>query len=412
METPATKPNNQVRKRRLLILLASIGLVSLLAGTYWWFFIRHRVSTDDAYAVADSARLSSRVPGTVLRVLVENDYPVKTGKILVEMDPRDYQVAVDRAQGALARIEAEIQAQAVSIAPTDTQTAAQIQAAATVLQQALDTRRQEQHSLEQLEKKRLAVQADLDKAGRDFKRFGLFRNGAVSAEQHDTAGTVLVKAKADLEAIDAQLAAVKAFLAGIDQQVERARVQLRGTKSDRYRVEVQTQKLAALKAQKQEAEAMLEAAKLNLSYCTITAPISGYIAQKNVQVGDHVQAGQPLMAVVPLREVYVEANFKETELEDVRLGQPATIRADMYPGYSYHGKVVGIRAGTGAAFSLLPPENATGNWIKVVQRVPVRIDLDSPPPADFPLRLGSSLQVTINTTDLSGPVLMPTISKP
>jgi membrane fusion protein (multidrug efflux system) len=385
----------------------------LLAGAYWWIFMRYRISTDNAYVMADTARLSSRVPGTVLRVLVENDQPVETGRVLLELDPRDYQTVVEQAQGALARIEAEIEAQAVSITPTDTQTAAQIQAATTVLQQARDRKQEGEHRLEELEKKRIAIQADLHKAERDFSRFdSLFQNGAVSALQHDAANTAMVKAKADLEAIDAELAALRAALAAIGQEVERTQALLRVTKSDRYRVAAQTHKLAALKAQRQETEAVLEAAKLNRSYCTITAPISGYIAQKSVQVGDHIQAGQPLMAVVPLREVYVEANFKETELEDVRLGQPVTIRADIYPNHTYHGKVVGIRAGTGAAFSLLPAENATGNWIKVVQRVPVRIELDAPPPPEFPLRLGSSLEVIISTKDRSGPVLVPSSSKP
>ncbi len=140
----------------------------------------------------------------------------------------------------------------------------------------------------------------------------------------------------------------------------------------------------------------------------IAGPIEGYIAQKNIQVGDRVQPGQAMMAVVPLSTVYVEANFKETQLTNVRIGQPASVLADIYPGYTYKGKVAGIRAGTGAAFSLIPPENATGNWIKIVQRIPVRIELDQPPPPDHPLRVGASLDVTINVADRSGPNLLQT----
>jgi membrane fusion protein (multidrug efflux system) len=194
--------------------------------------------------------------------------------------------------------------------------------------------------------------------------------------------------------------------------VEQAQAQLQASLSQRKQVEVLAHKLAALQGERQEAEAKLQAAQLNLSYCTIPAPIAGYLAQKNVQVGDRVQTGQPLMAVVPLREVYVEANLKETQLKNVRLGQPVTIKADVYPAYTYYGKVDGIRAGTGASFSLLPPENATGNWIKVVQRVPVKISLDEPPPAEYPLRIGFSLQVTISTRNRSGGVLVPLASKP
>jgi membrane fusion protein (multidrug efflux system) len=152
----------------------------------------------------------------------------------------------------------------------------------------------------------------------------------------------------------------------------------------------------------------LEAARLNLSYCVIAAPIEGYVAQKNIQVGDRIQPGQALMAVVPLSKIYVEANFKETQLTNVRIGQSASISADIYPGYSYTGKVSGIRAGTGAAFSLIPPENATGNWIKVVQRIPVRIELDKQPLLDHPLRVGASLDVTIDVADTSGLNLLQT----
>jgi membrane fusion protein (multidrug efflux system) len=186
---------------------------------------------------------------------------------------------------------------------------------------------------------------------------------------------------------------------------------LKSVQAERQQVEVMKEKLAALYGQQKEAQSQLKAAQLDLSYTTVTAPISGYIAQKSIQVGDSVKKAQPLMAVVPLHEVYVEANFKESQLKNVRLGQPAIIEADTYPGYIYHGKVSGIRAGTGAAFALLPPENATGNWIKVVQRVPVKINLTEPPPSDRPLRVGLSLLVTISTRDRTGKVLIPLASK-
>jgi membrane fusion protein (multidrug efflux system) len=164
--------------------------------------------------------------------------------------------------------------------------------------------------------------------------------------------------------------------------------------------------LDSLKAQRDQYKAELDTARLNLSYCTLPAPVDGYVDQKWVQVGDRIAPGQALMAVVPLQAAYVEANFKETELTDVRLGQPAKIRADIYPGFAYRGRVAGIGAGTGAAFSLLPPENATGNWIKIVQRVPVKIVLNTPPPPERPLRVGLSLTVTIDTGDRSGGTLI------
>jgi membrane fusion protein (multidrug efflux system) len=412
-ESYVKRVNNRERMKRLLWVVAVFISVAVLAGAYWFFTLRFRESTDNAYVVADSARISSRVPGTVLQVMVENDVPVERGQILLVLDYRDYQAVVDQTKGALAKIEGEIQAIKTSTSLTDTQTEAHLQEAKAKLQEARDNKDERLPRLKELQERWVAANADLEKARRDSKRFdNLFNTGVIAEEQRDTAHTNLVKAKALVEATNAEIAAVRASLQAVEQEVEQAQAQLQATLSQRKQVEVLTHKLAALQGERQEAEGKLQAAQLNLSYCTIPAPISGYIAQKNVQVGDRVQTGQPLMAVVPLREVYVEANLKETQLKNVRLGQPVTIKADVYPAYTYYGKVDGIRAGTGASFSLLPPENATGNWIKVVQRVPVKISLDEPPPAEYPLRIGFSLHVTISTRNRSGGVLVPLAFKP
>ena len=412
-EAYVKRVNNRQRMKKLLWVVAVFISVAILAGADWLFILRFRESTDNAYVVADSARISSRVPGTVLQVMVENDVPVERGQILLVLDYRDYQAVVNQAKGALAKIEGEIQAIKTSTSLTDTQTEAHLQEAKAKLQEYRDNKDERLHRLKELQKRWVAANADLEKARRDSKRFdNLFNTGVIAEEQRDTAHTNLVKAKAIVEATDAELAAVKASLHAIQQEVEQAQAQLQATLSQRKQVEVLTHKLAALQGERQEAEGKLQAAQLNLSYCTIPAPISGYIAQKNVQVGDRVQTGQPLMALVPLRQVYVEANLKETQLKNVRLGQPVTIKADVYPAYTYYGKVDGIRAGTGASFSLLPPENATGNWIKVVQRVPVKISLEEPPPAEYPLRIGFSLHVIISTRNRSGGVLVPLASKP
>ena len=413
MEPAAEKVNNRNRMKKLGSVLLLLAVSAALAGAYWFIVLRYRVTTDDAYVMADSARISSRVPGSVLRVMVENDQRVVGGQVLVELDPRDYQAAVDQAAGALARIEAEVQATEISVSLTDTQTGAQVQESKAKLQETRDKKRQVSHKLEELQKKRVAANADLKMAKQDFKRIeSLFERGVVSEEQSDRIRTNLVKAEAQVAAIDAELAAVRASIQASEQEVEQALAQLQSAQGDLRQVEVLSHKLAALHGERQEVRAKLEAAQLDLSYCLITAPIAGYIAQKSIQLGDRLQAGQPLMAVVPLQDIYVEANLKETQLQNIRLGQPATFKADVYPNYTYHGKVVGIRAGTGASFSLLPPENATGNWIKVVQRVPVKISLDEPPPADYPLRVGYSLHVTVSTRDRNGRTLLPLASKP
>lgn len=376
-------------------------------GLYWWVFLKDRVTTDNAYVMADTARISSRVPGTVVRVLVENDQPVKVGQLLVELDRTDYQVALERAEASLAKVEAEIKAAEALLALTDRQTAAQVSAASTVPPETKDRRRELHHRLQELEKNKIAATADLVTAQKDKERFqSLYDSGVIPERQLDQVLAIYKKARAQLEAIEAEMEAVKASIQALDKTYSRARAQLEAAESDRDQIEVQRHRLQSLRAQRREAAANVELARLNLSYCSIVAPISGYIAQKSVQVGEQIQPGQPLMAIVPLDQVYVEANFKETQLENVRIGQVAEIRADMYPGHVFKGRVVGIRAGTGAAFSLLPPENATGNWIKVVQRIPVKIALDSSPTERLPLRLGASLKVTIFTGDKGGPLLL------
>jgi membrane fusion protein (multidrug efflux system) len=410
----ASAPKNNMRNHLKKLKLVGLGIVVVATAIalYWLLVLRYRVTTDDAYVHADSAQISSRVDGTVIEVMVDNDFPVERGQVLLQLDPRDFEVAVEQAQGVFARTQAEVRAMEISVSVTDIQTAAQLNKAEAEYQGAQDRKNEALHRLQQLRKQREGAYAEMTQTQRDYKRFeALFQSNVVPEERRDQANTAMVKARATVEASDAQIKALQASLQAIQQEVQQAQAQLKSAQAERQQVEVTKEKLAALRGQQQEAQSQLEAVQLDLSYTTISAPISGYIAQKSIQVGDSVQKAQPLMAVVPLHDVYVEANFKESQLKNVRLGQPAIIEADIYPGYLYHGKVSGIRAGTGAAFSLLPPENATGNWIKVVQRVPVKIILAEPPPADHPLRLGLSLFVTISTRDRTGKVLIPLASK-
>lgn len=404
-ETDTADQSQDARgKRSKLRIGAGVVLVAIvLGGVYWFFFVRNRVSTENAYVVADSAAISSRVAGSILKKQVENDRRVSQGDVLLELDPADFQAVVDRSRAAVARLDAEIHVAEVSIQLIDVQTQSQVQAAEAALKLAQDKEREARFRLEERERLRMGAEADLSHAKRDLDRYSnLLHEGASSEQQRDRTSTSFKKAKSQVEATDAQIAASRAGLAAAVQEVDRAKAQLDTFKGDLLRREIERHKLAAQKARRAELQAELETAELNRSYCTIRAPISGYVAQSRVQVGERVQPGQLLLAVVPLEEVYVEANLKETQLEDVRIGQPVTIAADTFPGHTYRGRVAGIRAGTGAAFSLLPPENATGNWIKVVQRIPVRILLDQPPPQEYPLRVGGSLHVTIDTSDRSG----------
>jgi len=400
------------KSRLLLLSLVGVAVVAL-GFVYWMLFLRNRVSTDDAYVHADDAQISSRIPGTVLKLLVDNNYPVKVGQVLFVLDPADYTIAVEKARATLVESEAEVKASEVAITVTDAQTAAQVQGEEAALRGSRDKEKEAVQGLAELRQQREGITADLQLALKDFDRFeNLYQRGAGSEQRRDEARTKSKKVQSQLGSLDAKIAAAESSLAGASKGVQRAAAQLQEAQSVRSNVEIQRHKLAALKGVRDKAKAELDAAELNLSYCTVTAPIDGYIAQRSVQLGDRVQAGQPLMSVVPLEKVYIQANFKETQLTDVRLGQPVTITADIYPGYIYHGKVIGIGSGTGAAFSLLPAENATGNWIKVVRRVPVKIRLDEPPHGDHPLRVGLSLEVVVDTSNKSGALLVPASSAP
>jgi membrane fusion protein (multidrug efflux system) len=396
--------NRLVRKKGFLpglVIIILLGLI--LGGGYWWFYLRGRVSTDDAYVMAHTASISTRIDGTVSEVLVDNDQPVKEGQVLVRLDPRDYQVAVDRAQAVVARMDADISASEINMDLIDRQTQGEVQAAEAALGEAKKQEQVRSQAMDQLKKQRLAAEAELTYAQREFNRYEqLYRDGTGSKEKRDDALTVFRKAQAELDAVDHGIAGSEDALGASRKNSDQAAANLEIARSNVQKVAIERHRLDSLRAQRKEAQTNLEEAELNLSYCTIQAPISGHIAQRSVQVGDRLKTGQPIMAVVPLHAVYVEANYKETELERVRPGQPATVEADIYPGYVYHGRVFGIGAGTGAAFSLLPPQNATGNWIKVVQRVPVKIVFDQPLPAEYPLRVGLSLEVTIDVRNLEG----------
>jgi membrane fusion protein, multidrug efflux system len=343
--------SSQLVRRILLVVVIVAAAAAAIPGFRYYRYIESHVSTDDAYADGTVALVSSRVAGTVTNVYVEDNWTVKEGQLLLTLDPRDFAVKVDQAQAQLERARQSVD-----------ELYAGVQAARAGVE---------------------LVRSQLKQARIDFARAkSLKEQGVVSAEQYDQADTGLRIATADEALAEHQLTQAEAALGAQNDDHSRY---------DRPLVK--------------QAEAVLEAARLDLSYTRITAPFTGIVTHKSAHVGNRVQVGEPLLAVVPLRKLYVTANFKETQLTDVRVGQKAEIVADIYPGYTYLGHVDSISMGTGAAFSLLPPENATGNWVKVVQRVPVKIVIDGKVPEDKPLRLGLSVEVAIDLADRSGPLL-------
>lgn len=337
-----------VRLGLILLVLIAIG-----AGLGYWYYLSIFVSTDDAYVSGYVGLISGQVPGRVAQVMVNNNDFVEKGQTLLTLEPQDFQVAAAQAEASLNRLRQDLASQYVKVAKAR----AEVAEAQAVLNQAVT----DQNRYRNLYERRTVPKQTLDQTNTRYK---VARATVDQARQEE---------REALAAIGGSTAIP------LDQQ-------------------------PAIK----EAQARLEQARLNLGYTTITAHFSGYVTKRQVKVGNWVQPGQPLMALVPLdmQELWVEANFKETQLTNVHIGQPADIRVDTYPKTTFKGVVNSIMAGTGAAFSLLPPENATGNWVKVVQRVPVRIKLLPPFPENQPLRLGMSTTVTIDTRERSGPRLL------
>jgi membrane fusion protein (multidrug efflux system) len=343
--------NSQILRRSLLVVVIIAIAAAMLPAYHYYQYIESHVTTDDAYVDGTVALVSSRVAGTITNVYVEDNWTVKEGDLLLTLDPRDFDVKVEQANAQLDRAK-----------------------------QTID----ELYSQVGAAKSGVALAgSQLKQARIDFNRAKSLKDqGVVSSAQYDQAETGLRIATADEALAEHQLRQAQAALGS--ERVDHSHY-------DRPLVK--------------QAEASLEQAKLDLAYTKITAPFAGIVTHKTVHVGNRVQVGEPLLAVVPLGKLYVTANFKETQLTDVRVGQKAEIVADIYPGYTYKGHVDSISMGTGAAFSLLPPENATGNWVKVVQRVPVKIVFEKPPPPDKPLRLGLSVEVAVDISDRSGPLL-------
>jgi membrane fusion protein (multidrug efflux system) len=341
-------------KRKKVIVLSVIAAVFILAGLAWLllyiFVFTQRETTDDAYVKGDMVTISSRVAGTVIEVGVEETERVHQGQVLIKLDPVDAQVSLMNAEGQLAQAVREAQARMQQANQADA---------------AIPQRR-----------------AQYEQARDDYnRRHPLLERRAVSAEEVDTGKRQMQQAKAALDAAEREAAA--------------AHAQVDGTTVENYPAVIQ-------------ARSQFRNAWVNSGRNAIVSPIEGYAARRQVQVGQRIQPGQDLLTVVPLADLWIDANFKETQLEHIRIGQPVKVTTDMYSDMEYHGKVVGLNAGTGSAFSLLPAENATGNWIKVVQRLPVRIAIDAEDLRKHPLRIGLSTDVNVDTHDRDGRVLSET----
>jgi membrane fusion protein, multidrug efflux system len=351
-------PAGRRRPRLRSILLAAGGIALLTAagfyGHYWWSVGRFLVSTDDAYLQADNVIISPKVSGYIADVLVDDNQPVKAGQVLARIDERDYRTA-------LAAAQANLDAETANIDNLTQQTA------------------QQQFTVAEARATVEADQAALTFAKQDYDRYASLSNtGAGTVQNAQKTSSSLRAAQANL---DHDVAAVGAA---------------------RKQIDVLAAQAANARATLAQDQAALDQAKLNVSYTTIVSSIDGTVGVRTLRVGQYVQAGTQLMAVVPLQAVYVVANYKETELTDVRAGQPVAIDVDTFPGATGHGVVNSIAPASGQEFALLPPDNATGNFTKIVQRVPVKIMIDPHDPLIGRLRPGMSVEPTIDTRGNGG----------
>ncbi len=398
--------------QRRFRIAVGVVIVALLGVGVWLWLTAGRESTDDAQVDAHVTPIAARVGGTVLRSPVVDNQQVDAGAILVELDPRDYQVAVAKARAELANAEADALAARSNVPIMSTTTTSNV----TTAHGSVETARGDvDHAQKELDvaHARLAsaqarqreTQANATKAARDVERFrGLLAKDEVSQQQFDAATATADAQRATAEAAKAQIAEAEAGIRAAEIRLMQSRVGeqnalagLRSAQTAPQQVAAIEARAAAAEAHVEQAKAALEQAELNLQYTTIKAPQKGTISRKSAEAGQVIQAGQPLMALVPLDTVWITANFKETQLSGMRPGQSATIKVDAYGGREFKGKIESIAAATGSRFSLLPPENATGNYVKVVQRVPVKIVLDAAQDPEHLLRPGMSVVPTVYT---------------
>ncbi|HEY4067064.1 MAG TPA: HlyD family efflux transporter periplasmic adaptor subunit [Burkholderiaceae bacterium] len=372
----AAPQGNPARKKALTGVAAAVVIGGIAYAAYWALVLNHYESTDNAYVQGNVVQLTPQIGGTVVAINADDTDHVKAGQLLVKLDPADAQVALDQAEAQLAQTVREVRTTYANNSTLKAQIAAR------------------QADLARAQADVARLQSDVVRAQDDVnRRSPLLASGAVGKEEFEHSSSQLVAAKS-------AVTAAKGTVAAADSALTAAREQLASnqTLTDGVAVDQHPNVLRGA--------ARVREAYLALHRSDLLAPVDGFVAKRSVQLGQRVQAGAPLMSVIALNQVWVDANFKESQLQNLRIGQPVELQADVYgKKVAYSGKIEGLGAGTGSAFSLLPAQNATGNWIKVVQRVPVRITLDPKELADHPLRVGLSMDAKVDISKTDGRML-------
>jgi membrane fusion protein (multidrug efflux system) len=412
---PEAAANGGVRRmlqrRRARLVLLIVAIVIVVGAVVAWRHFAVRETTDDAQIEGHITPISARVGGTVAAVNVTDNQTVAAGTVLLEIDPSDYRIALDRAEAELADAQAALQAARVGVPITSTTTSGQLISAAATVERAQAGLQAATRGVDAAKARLGSAQArvreataNATRAARDLERLKpLLAKDEIAQQQYDAALAAADAARAGVDAVQAAVTEAEQGVLVADSQrrqaagvLAQAEADLRTAGTAPQQVQASKAREAGAEARVSQAQAALEQARLNLHYTTIVAPTGGAVSKKSVEVGQVVMPGQALMAIVPFEDIWVTANFKETQLRDMRPGQAVAVSVDAY-GRTYTGRVQSIAAATGARFSLLPPENATGNYVKVVQRVPVKIVFDKGQDPRPVLRPGMSVGVTVFT---------------
>lgn len=426
------------KKRKLLFAGGAFLLIAVIAGIGYWIYARQFESTDDAFIDGDIVQISPHVPAYVKKVYVESNQYVHKGDLLVELVSDDYEIKLEQAKAQLTNAESRldqalanagltrketgaVQVQAVSNVESARTNVEQTQLAAaskgSQVKQAEAAVKTANANLEQIRAQVAKAESDHHLAAVEYdRRSALFKKGDISRQSLDQATNQLQTATAQLNSVNKQVEAARSrvdeakaavvaaqdvyrqSVAQVDltrSQVGESQGRLQAANAAPEKVSVSEAQVSVAQAEEKAAESAVHAAELELSYTKIYAPEDGYVTKKNVEEGQLVQVGAPLMAISMSSDIWVVANFKETQLEHMRVGQPVEIEVDAYPSETFHGKIESFQAGTGSRFSLLPAENATGNYVKVVQRVPVKIVFDEKPDKVHLLAPGMSVEPTV-----------------
>ncbi len=389
--------------RKFIIAAVVILLIAIAAFFYWRS--TYTEDTDDAQVDGDLYQVSSRVSGQVLKVYVDDNQKVEAGAPLLEIDPRDYQVAVEQAEANLASAQASYVQATVNVPITSVSVKTNITTSGSDVLGANAAVAQAQKQVQVAEAQVAQAQANAVKAQLDVDRYTpLVQKDVISKQQFDAAVAQNAASKAAVLQAEAQVLSAQEQVRQATQKLAQSHAEeQQAAQNGPSQVKVQQSAAAAALANVNQAQARLDQAKLNLSYTHVVAPVTGIINKKNVQVGGNLSVGQDLLTVIPLNDLWVTANFKETQLQEMHTGQPVTIKVDALGGRTFHGTVTQIGGATGSKLSLFPPENATGNYVKVVQRIPVRIDFTKDSLAndnkDNALRPGFSVTPKVRVKD-------------